>query len=381
VRVEAPTHVVEFDYDVRGRRLRKRVLQQQELVRATSYVWANNTPLHEVDDLTGATRTYIRPDDGRWNQLGHVDVVGGRQVPTYYITGTAEQLDFAVDGEGKIVWRAEHAVYGDCSSVDATVDVAARAPNQFYDRDVELTYNYERWYDARLGVYISPDPLGLDGPLNARAYVDNPLWYIDPDGLGREPARRPSGAKSPPPGSGYPGPGKRPDRPKSPSDMGTEYMTRPGHYARDKDATTRKGAKVPGYVDCPNDQYTAAGDGFDDDIRRQVDEAGAAYGCHSCGSKNAGGPNWPKGEEQPPHFVPDHVPPNSTFPGMPKGSRKAGEVPHPPRKGSVALYPQCRTCSNASGPMIGRMSKSEKARTYRENVAANRAQNRGRAAR
>ena len=377
VRVDAPSHVVQLAYDARGRRLAKQVFRQGELVSDTSYVWTNNTPLHEVDELSGSSRTYMRPDEEeRWSPVGHVDVIAGREVPTYYIEGTADRIDFAVDETGAIVWSAHHTLLGDCTPTRDAVSVSARFANQFYDADVGLTYNYERWYEPRLGVYISPDPLGLDGPLNPIAYVANPLLFGDPDGLGKKPPRRPTKVASPGPNDHYPEPGDRPDRPKSADDMNADYMTRPGHWARGKDAKDKNGKTVPGHVDCPPDFYAAAGKDWNKDksIRKNLDKAGKTYGCHSCGSKKPGGPNWPKGKKQPAHFVPDHVPPHTTFPDVKKGDRKAKVTPKPPRKGSVKLYPQCHTCSNSSGSMIDKMSKGKTGSCYSENVKANRAE-------
>ncbi|WP_436612850.1 RHS repeat-associated core domain-containing protein [Sorangium sp. So ce1024] len=41
-----------------------------------------------------------------------------------------------------------------------------------------------RYYDPRIGRYLSPDPLGVYGGLNVFAYADNdPSTHVDPDGL------------------------------------------------------------------------------------------------------------------------------------------------------------------------------------------------------
>ncbi len=62
-----------------------------------------------------------------------------------------------------------------------------RFPGQWFQLETGLAYNWHRHYDATLGRYLQPDPLGLralmsDGP-SAYGYVGgNPLAYSDPRG-------------------------------------------------------------------------------------------------------------------------------------------------------------------------------------------------------
>ncbi len=70
-----------------------------------------------------------------------------------------------------------------------------RFPGQYYDEETGLHENWNRYYDPRLGRYLSPEPLlqqpdyvrlmaqsGMSVPTYAYA-ANNPLKYSDPDGL------------------------------------------------------------------------------------------------------------------------------------------------------------------------------------------------------
>jgi len=57
-------------------------------------------------------------------------------------------------------------------------------PGQYFDAETGLHYNRARYYDLKIGRYISSDPIGLAGGLNTYLYTRaNPLRYIDPLGL------------------------------------------------------------------------------------------------------------------------------------------------------------------------------------------------------
>src|SRR5262249_50490606 len=61
---------------------------------------------------------------------------------------------------------------------------------QLFDKDTGLQYNLARWYDPKVGRFISQDPSGFAaGDPNLYRYVTNsPPNFVDPTGLAGQPA-------------------------------------------------------------------------------------------------------------------------------------------------------------------------------------------------
>jgi RHS repeat-associated protein len=58
-----------------------------------------------------------------------------------------------------------------------------RFQGQFFDTETSLHYNRFRYYDSDVGMFVSRDPIGLNGGLNTFQYGLNPIGWIDPFGL------------------------------------------------------------------------------------------------------------------------------------------------------------------------------------------------------
>jgi RHS repeat-associated protein len=122
-------------------------------------------------------------------------VVGntGQSTPAalYYVhndhLGTPQAL---TDQAGAVVWRATYDPFGqatvneDPDGDGIPVKNNKRYAGQYFDSETGLHYNWHRYYDPRVGRYISSDPIGLRGGLNTYLYAHaNPLRYTDPFGL------------------------------------------------------------------------------------------------------------------------------------------------------------------------------------------------------
>jgi RHS repeat-associated protein len=85
---------------------------------------------------------------------------------------------------GRVAWSAKYNAFGEASALAAPgVSNPVRFPGQYYDDETGLCYNRYRYYDPRVGAFISPDPAGLLAGHNLTAYAPNPWTWIDPLGL------------------------------------------------------------------------------------------------------------------------------------------------------------------------------------------------------
>ena len=104
--------------------------------------------------------------------------------------GTPHEM---TDQNGQIVWSADYKAWGEI--LEHRSDTAKqqgltnpiRFQGQYHDHDHEtgLHCNRYRYYDPRVGRFISKDPIGYAGGLNLFAYAPNPVGWVDPLGLER----------------------------------------------------------------------------------------------------------------------------------------------------------------------------------------------------
>jgi len=93
----------------------------------------------------------------------------------------------AYDAEGNEVWN--RVLDMDGNVIEETGNkgmVPFLFQGQYYDRETGLAYNRFRYYSPQMGMYVSQDPIGLDGGiLNLYGYVDDTNAWIDSFGLSK----------------------------------------------------------------------------------------------------------------------------------------------------------------------------------------------------
>ncbi|WP_310592634.1 RHS repeat domain-containing protein, partial [Bacteroides fragilis] len=181
---------VEFTYDALGRRLSKSFGTT-----VTRWVWDGNVPLHQWKQH----REYSVMED-RWNtdterrdmtvwlfdEESFVPVAMIKEGRSYSILtdqlGTPTE---AYDTEGNEVWS--RVLDMDGNVIEETGNkgmVPFLFQGQYYDRETGLAYNRFRYYSPKMEMYVSQDPIGLDGGiLNLYGYVSDTNVWIDALGL------------------------------------------------------------------------------------------------------------------------------------------------------------------------------------------------------
>jgi RHS repeat-associated protein len=102
--------------------------------------------------------------------------------------GTPQELTYHT---GQIAWSAQYKAWGEVKEQRSDwaqrqgLTNPIRFQGQYHDHETGLHYNRYRYYDPRVGRFISKDPISYAGGLNLYAYAPNPTGWVDPLGLAR----------------------------------------------------------------------------------------------------------------------------------------------------------------------------------------------------
>ncbi|WP_437923277.1 RHS repeat-associated core domain-containing protein [Sorangium sp. So ce291] len=194
--------LIEHVYDAFARRVIKRVSSAEipggklVLRRETRFVWDGDELVHELcttwhagADPVVEERTYFfhAGTNAPWaHRASRISGETRTEGPwLYYINDSIGTPELLVSRTGDVVAEITRTAWGRATSADGGAPFTPlRFRGQYADEETGLVYNKWRYYDPDAGLYISPDPIGLEGGLDAYAYAANdPTKYVDPDGL------------------------------------------------------------------------------------------------------------------------------------------------------------------------------------------------------
>ena len=187
---------VENVYDAFARRIQKRVVDRdgRELL-VVRYVWDGKCLLHEIRRRP-ADEKHLEEErtfaclPGTINPFAHRDATVNGQRATadwvYYVPESAGRAELLVDDRGTLLAVNDPKAFGRLVPVPGhppRASTNARFVGHWEDEETGLFYNQWRFYDPNLGVYLSPEPIGLAGGFRPFGYALNrPLDTVDLDG-------------------------------------------------------------------------------------------------------------------------------------------------------------------------------------------------------
>ncbi|WP_157210793.1 RHS repeat-associated core domain-containing protein [Verrucomicrobium spinosum] len=183
------SEVITFKYDADRRRIKKeRTLTYSDStptrVETSKMIWSGWLPACEELSVNGGTasrRWFIwgRDVSGTWDGAGGIgglvaiEEEGGRRLLVVddglgNITALINQVN------GETVAKFDYTPYGELKVSSGDVNACPfRYQSKYYDAETGLSYFGFRYYSAKLGRWISRDPLGEAGGFNLYGYCGN----------------------------------------------------------------------------------------------------------------------------------------------------------------------------------------------------------------
>jgi RHS repeat-associated protein len=169
---QGSTELARFAYDGLGRRAQK---VANGVTRTFVY---DGEDIIEERLSTGATNRYVH-GPGADQPLSRLE---NGAVGSYYVADHLGSVVQETTPAGVVSLTREYTPYGNLLQGAGTSGYAFAGRE--WDADVGLYYYRSRYYDPKLGRFLSEDPIGFDESVNFYGYVrGNPVNLIDPSGL------------------------------------------------------------------------------------------------------------------------------------------------------------------------------------------------------
>ena len=195
IQKENKVNVVSFTYDPFGRRISKTVLREEiddeegdgeendeddlEKPRSTYYVYDNEDIILEYNQKGKITARYTHGPG-----IDEPISIESKNKVYYYHYDGLGSVTSLTDKNQKIVETYSYDSFGNLKRHGDKVKNRFTYTGREYDKETGLYYYRNRYYDPKIGRFLTHDPLGMiDGP-NLYTYIrNNPINLIDPFGL------------------------------------------------------------------------------------------------------------------------------------------------------------------------------------------------------
>jgi RHS repeat-associated protein len=163
-----------YRYDDAGRRISRRLPDGTTIY----YTYINDMLAQELDADGNVLASYT------YDGLDWPVSLWRNGETFYYVLDHLGSVRALVDSSGVVTATYSYDPWGNVLSATGTVENPLRFAAREYDAESELYYNRFRYYDPRVGRFISRDPLGIRGGLNPYVYANNnPVTWRDEWGL------------------------------------------------------------------------------------------------------------------------------------------------------------------------------------------------------
>jgi RHS repeat-associated protein len=163
---------VNYSYDALGRRVQRTSSSTGTL----RFVYDGDDIVRDLDGSDATVADYLNTldIDDRLRQTSS-------GASHYFLSDHQQTTRVLTDAGGNVTSSLNYDSFG---------NVTGSSPTRYtytgreFDADTGLLYYRARFYESQQGRFISEDPIGFEGGNNFYVYVeDNPLNFVDPDGL------------------------------------------------------------------------------------------------------------------------------------------------------------------------------------------------------
>ncbi|MGA1825362.1 MAG: CARDB domain-containing protein [bacterium] len=173
--ITTPDYIISYYYDGLGRRICKEINGLE-----TYYVYDDEDILLILDNSCSIVSQYTHGPG-----IDEPIKIEQGDASYYYITDGLGSIVQIADSTGNIIQEYTYDSFGNIVHQSGDLINPYTYTGREYDPESGLYYYRARYYDAKIGRFLSQDPIGFgSGDLNLYRYVNNnPVNWIDPYGL------------------------------------------------------------------------------------------------------------------------------------------------------------------------------------------------------